>query len=159
VKYFPRLKIWKSGKNNEFDGTEARSYGWYVYAFKLTTGEFIGVERHYSSTTMQHMYKFSNQFVPRPKQGRLFDYEILAPGGLSDLQGAERAIAAEIAKLQAELANPRNRVLQARRDRIAKLQGMYKTIAMLKADLARSRKSIASRYPTDVLRPSNRYAL
>jgi hypothetical protein len=124
MKYYPRLKMFKnSSGTNTFDGHEARSYDWYVYAYVIN-GKVWKVEKAYSSTTAGHMADFAT----------LAGYDairIMAPRGLNNLDDARLAISREIAELREQLLNKRNRNKEARQDRIDALEKMLLNIVEL----------------------------
>lgn len=134
MRYYPRLKVFKAGRN-WFDGHEARSYDWYTYAVVLQNGEVVEVEKSYSNTTSKHMSDFSRLVGYDVKT-----YRVMAPRGLGNLEAAENAIKAEIAELEAQLLNKRNRNIEGRKARIATLQSQFAIIAMLRADYQARRK-------------------
>lgn len=136
MRYYPRLGIYKSPTgNNTFDGHEARSYNWYVYAVVALNGTVYRTAQRYSVTTSKHESEFSGM-VPGNT------VRILAPNGLKDMDSARAAIADRIATLTAELANPRNRARQRRMHEIERLQAMLPACDALEADYAARRSTL-----------------
>lgn len=130
MRYYPKLKIHKNSTGrNTFDGKEARSYGWHVYAIVLSNGEIVEVEKAYSSTTSKHISEFRS----------LIGYDkvvhcLQAPQGLQDLDSAKRSITRDIGDLEEQLQSKRIRNVQQRKDRIAALQKQLLLIETVKAD-------------------------
>lgn len=113
MKYYPKLKIFKnSSATNTFDGFEARSYEWYVYAYVIDNVVYE-VEKSYSPTTSGHISTFSS--IVGHDMPRIY---ILAPNGLNNRDSARKEILEAIETLNEELANKRNRKRQERMDRI-----------------------------------------
>lgn len=137
MRYYPKLKIFKSSNGrNRFDGREARSYDWYVYAVKMTDGTVAEVRKSYSNTTSGHISKFWS--IVGYKTPSIY---ITAPQGLGNLDRARNEIAYEIKRLETELANPRNRARQRRLDAIANYRTELRNIDRLEADNAAYRAS------------------
>lgn len=131
MRYYPKLKIFKSSNgNNTFDGKLAHSYEWYCYGMLLSNGDIVEVEKSYSNTTTQHMYAWRNLI-----DSDRIKYRISAPEGLTDLGAAKESIEDEIAELNKQLANPRNRARQRRIDRIAQLEKQLALLPMLAGEL------------------------
>jgi hypothetical protein len=133
MRYFPKLQIFKNSTGiNTFDGREARSYRWYVYALVLSDETIVMVERPYSPTTGKHMSAF------RSLMGHADILRVLAPRGLGELETATRAIKGEIATLKVELLNKRNRNREGRLARIATLQDQLKIVKRVQRDQRRA---------------------
>lgn len=125
LKYRPKLKMFKNyNGTNTFDGFEARSYSWYVYAYVIE-GQGFMVEKAYSSTTGTHMAELNEVLSGMPVT------RILAPSGLNNLSTAVKEINDEIGELEVELTNKRNRNIQQRKDRIENLKTMLLDITKL----------------------------
>lgn len=139
MKFYPKLKMFKnSNATNTFDGFEARSYSWYVYAYVIDNKVWI-CENTYSPTTSKHMGEFRS----------LVGYEtektaIYAPRGLNNLGDARKSIASEISRLETELLSKRIRNRQERLDRIESLKIMLTNCDQLEAALANRSESEAA---------------
>lgn len=130
MKYYPRLKIFKgSSGNNTFDGLEARSYEWYVYAY-VFKDKYYEVEQSYSPTTNRHISVFHSLV------DGLDRVYIKAPVGLNHLDRAKESIESEIKDLNDQLNNKRNRNIERRKNRIERLEKMLLDLAELKTALA-----------------------
>ena len=110
LKYFKKLGVFKNSTGtNKFDGNSAWSYNWYRYLLIHDGVAYIN-SYCYSGTTSQHV----NETL------RMLDLDVLnvvnieAPRGLDDLAAARRWYEREIAELEEQLANPRNRNRQSR---------------------------------------------
>lgn len=137
LKFFPRLQVFKNSTGtNVFDGTTAKSYDWYTYAYVFKEGEeqvVFTCENSYSSTTAKHMSELRN-LLGYPKELR-----ILAPQGLSNLGAALREINHAINMLNDELKNPRCKKPK-RIERIVQLQEQVKYVEMLQSYLAQGKE-------------------
>ena len=134
LRYFPRLKVFKAGRNF-FDGVEGRSYDWYKYAHVLLNGDVIEVDRAYSNVTSMHMSDLRHLYGHDK-----FKYSILAPRGLDNTEAARTYIKSEIKRLETELKNPRNRARDRRIAEIARLKAMLPIVKMLEKDEAARRR-------------------
>ncbi len=130
MKYYPKLKMFKnSSASNTFDGVEARSYQWYVYAYVIDEVVYR-VEKSYSSTTSKHISSFNSL-----AGWNTLSLYIRAPQGLNTPGAAEYAIKDEIAELEEQLTNKRNRNRQQRLDRIEVLKNQLVLLAQLQTAL------------------------
>lgn len=139
MKYYPKLKMFKnSNATNTFDGFEARSFSWYVYAYVINGKTWI-CQNTYSPTTSKHMSDFRSLVGYDTEKT-----EILAPRGLNNLADARRAIKGRIEELETELKSKRVRKREERLNRIEELKVMLTHCDELESALANRSESEAA---------------
>lgn len=133
MRYFPKLDTFKNAeKTNTFDGKRARSYGHHVYAQILSNGDVVMAEDGVSPTTRKHMRTFKHLV-----EGRKI-WRVCVPhnGGMADPADVRAQVLWEMKKMKAHLENKRNRKMEWRRARMARLEAMLPVVDMLDRDNA-----------------------
>ena len=132
MKYFKTLKLWK-GANCSFNGRLAFSYGWYGIGAVLPCGTVIANQYCYSNTTSKHQGKFMRLAASLFGWNRIVS--VRAVHGLHSASAVSQSIEALIAEcdtLEQEIANPRKRNKESRREQIAEKQNQIRYLHRLR---------------------------
>ncbi len=132
LKYSKKREQWENAtKTNTWDGFEARSYDWYVYAYKIGEQLYM-VDKSYSNTTSKHM-SCLRELLKYPQDTKY----VLAPEGLNNLGASIKAIDIELGTLIEALKNPKVRSRHTKLERVNELQIMRGDVEALHTELAK----------------------